>query len=149
MHVVAVLDDLLVDLVRVHPRVRVRAPHDVEEVLLRMGSGMGWEGDHGARLNPAKHRSTSRRPWPGRLTRNCAEKSSTNLSGDCPNNMICRLCPSEVRWHLKPLASRHCFLQSSQYHRSFCSPFALMALAICLCIDFSFPISSPHRGPRA
>ena len=32
-------------------------------------------------------------------------------SGASPNTIICRLCESESKWHLKPFSSRHCFLE--------------------------------------
>ena len=59
------------------------------------------------------------------------EGHAAPLSGASPNTIICRLCDSLVRWHLKPFSSRHCFWHIWQYHRSFCRPFALMRLAIC------------------
>lgn len=61
-----------------------------------------------------------------------SENPSTTRSGASPNTIICRLCESELRWHLKPFSSRHCLPHIWQYHRSFCSPFDLMRLPICL-----------------
>ncbi len=52
-------------------------------------------------------------------------------SGASPNTIICRLCESESRWHLKPFSSRHCLPHIWQYQRSFCRPLDLMRLDIC------------------
>lgn len=52
-------------------------------------------------------------------------------SGASPNTIICRLCESELRWHLKPFSSRHCLPHIWQYHRSFCRPLDLMRFPIC------------------
>ena len=62
---------------------------------------------------------------------NSVENSSMNDFEFCENISICRMCDSDIVWHLKPFSSRHCFWHIWQYHRSFCSPRALMRLAIC------------------
>ena len=50
--------------------------------------------------------------------------------GFSANIRICLKCESLVWWHLKPFSSLHCFWHISQYHRSFCKPFALMRFEI-------------------
>ena len=58
------------------------------------------------------------------------EAPSTTRSGAWPKMAICRWCDSDMPWHLKPFSSRHCFRHIWQYHRSFCSPLALIRFAI-------------------
>uniref|UniRef100_A0A0A9CL66 Antigenic determinant of rec-A protein n=1 Tax=Arundo donax TaxID=35708 RepID=A0A0A9CL66_ARUDO len=49
-----------------------------------------------------------------------------------------------MQWHLNPFSSRHCFWHIWQYHRSFCSPFALIRFAIAFGVRNScFPIAPP------
>jgi hypothetical protein len=38
-----------------------------------------------------------------------AAHPSTMRAGFCPKMSICRLWLSELRWHLNPFSSRHCF----------------------------------------
>merc|ERR1719387_2771261 len=56
---------------------------------------------------------------------NSFENSSMNLFGSWTKICICRWCPSDIRWHLKPFSSLHCFWHIWQYHLSFMSPLAL------------------------
>jgi hypothetical protein len=87
-----------------------------------------------------------------KVSRNSSEKPSTTRSGAWPNTCICRWCDSDMQWHLNPFSSRHCFWHIWQYHRSFCSPFALIRFAIAFGVRKScFPIAPPpgQRRERA
>ena len=76
-------------------------------------------------------------------SRNVWENVSINLSGFSATNSSWRWCDSDIRWHLKPFSSRHCFWHIWQYQRNFCRPFALILFDMALGVKkpaFSFPI---------